>query len=123
MTPDQPTTAALIVDTRLRAHGRANPVSTKELLATLRLNQIYMSGSSLRDLIRDHVMLSLEADNICLVSTQTDGYWTACSEKDAVSVYVAADSTLKRAQTGLTNAARMHKWAAQWTHKYEVTHD
>ena len=106
--------AAFLIETRLRGHGRSSPASTAELLSGLRLNRIYMSGSSLRDLIREHVIPVLEADNVCLVSTNSDGYWTAIDESDAVTVNIVADSVLKRAQTGLTNAARMHKWAAQW---------
>lgn len=120
MTPDQLSTAKLILETRLRSHTRANPVSTQELLATLRLNRIVISPPALRDLISREIVPALAEENVCLVSTQADGYWAAVDEKDAISVYVVGDSTLKRAQTGLANSARYHKWAAQWNKLQEA---
>jgi hypothetical protein len=113
MTTDQLQTAALIVETKLREHGRANPISTVELLLTLSESLLYMTGSTLRDIIREHVIPALEGDNVCLVST-SQGYWTAVDERDCVSVNVAAGTIQKHAETELLTAARLHRWAAQW---------
>jgi hypothetical protein len=123
MTPAQLSTAKLILETRLHAAKRSGPVSTRELQKTLRGIDppIKISDPALRDLISREIVPALAEENVCLVSTQSDGYWTAIDEMDAVSVKVVAKSILKRIQTMQANEMRLTTWAAQWTKLQKVS--